>query len=90
MSLTVAEKGHWRDRIAKRIDQRIETLVAKQDPMLLQRVAEQARAKAYESLGIDAQQREFEELQSRRRRSREGRDASGPSSGLSSTAHRSR
>jgi hypothetical protein len=63
MGLTVAEKGHWRDRIAKRIDQRIETLVAKQDPMLLQRIAEQARAKAYESLGIDAQQRESEALQ---------------------------
>ena len=61
--LTVAEKGHWRDRIAKRIDQRIETLVAKQDPMLLQRVTEQARAKAYASLGIESQQREFEELQ---------------------------
>ena len=63
MSLTLGEKSHWRDRIAKRIDQRIETLVAKQDPTLLQRVAEQARGKAYESLGIAAQQQEFEGIQ---------------------------
>ena len=63
MALTLGEKGHWKERIAKRIDQRIETLVAKQDPTLLQRVAEQAREKAYESLGIDAQQREAEDIQ---------------------------
>ena len=41
-SLTLGEKSHWKERIAKRIDQRIETLVAKQDPTLLQRVAEQS------------------------------------------------
>ena len=63
MGLTVTEKTHWKDRIAKRIDQRVETLVARQDPTLLQRVAEQAREKAYESLGIDAQQRELDDLQ---------------------------
>ena len=63
MSLTVADRTHWRDRIAKRIDQRIETLVAKQDPTLLQRVSEQAREKAYKSLGIDAQRRELDQLQ---------------------------
>jgi len=63
MGLTLGEKTHWRDRIAKRINRRIETLVAKQDPTLLQRVSEEAREKAYESLGIDAQQREFEDIQ---------------------------
>ena len=62
-SLTLGERNHWRERIAKRIDQRIETLVAKEDPLLLQRVAEQARARAHESLGIDAQQREYEDIQ---------------------------
>ena len=62
MGLTVREKDHWRERIAKRIDHRIETFVAKQDPTLLHRVAEQARRKAYESLGIDAQQREIEQI----------------------------
>jgi len=63
MAVTVTEKTHWRDRIAKRIDRRIETLVAKQDPTLLQRVSEEARKQAYTSLGIDAQQREFEDIQ---------------------------
>jgi hypothetical protein len=63
MGLTVAEKEHWKARIAKRIDNRVETLVAKQDPTLLQRVEQEARDKAYASLGIDAQRKELEELQ---------------------------
>jgi len=46
MPITVAEKEHWKERIAKRIGHRIETLVAKQDPLLLQRITQQARAKA--------------------------------------------
>jgi len=62
MGLTVAEKNHWKERIAKRIDQRIETLVARQQPTLLEQVAKKAREKAYESLGINAQQRELESL----------------------------
>ena len=62
MAITVAEKEHWKERIAKRIDQRVEALVAKQDPMLLQRVNEQARKKAYESLGVAAQQDELDRL----------------------------
>lgn len=73
MGLTVAEKNHWRDRIAKRIDQRIETLVAVQDPTLLQRVIEQAREKAYESLGIAAQWREFKALK-KQKEDMEGRE----------------
>ena len=63
MGLTVAEKEHWKARIAKRIDHRVETLVAKQDPTLLQRVEQTARDRAYASLGIDAQRKELEELQ---------------------------
>ena len=66
MPITVAEKEHWKERIAKRIDHRVETLVARQDPLLLQRVAEQARARAYESLGIAAQQRELDEIDKRK------------------------
>ena len=61
--LTLGEKGHWRDRIAKRIDHRIETVVAKEDPTLFQRVEKEARERAYKSLGIDAQQRELEAIQ---------------------------
>jgi len=63
MAITVAEKTHWRDRIAARIDRRIETLVAKTDPTLLQRASEEARKKAYESLAIQAQQQELEAIQ---------------------------
>jgi hypothetical protein len=63
MGITVAEKNHWKDRIAHRIEQRIETLVAKADPTLLQRVGEAAHKKAYESLGIQPQQQELDAIQ---------------------------
>jgi len=61
--LRISEKTHWKERIAKRIDQRIETLVAKQDPTLLQRVSDEARQRAYESLSIDSHQRELDEIE---------------------------
>jgi alanyl-tRNA synthetase len=63
MGLTVTEKAHWKERIAKRIELRIETLVAKQDPTLLERATRLARERAYRSLGIDAQERELEEIE---------------------------
>jgi len=66
MGLTVAEKEHWKERIAKRIDNRIETMVAKENPDFLRRTAEEARAKALRSLGIDSQQRELEEIEKKR------------------------
>ena len=40
--LTVTEKVHWRDRIAKRIDRKIETISAA-EPNLLDRVEREAR-----------------------------------------------
>ena len=75
MPLTQGEKAHWRDRIAARIDHRIETLVAKNDPTLLSRVAEEARDRAYKSLKIDAQRRELEQIkkQTEQMRKREQR-----------------
>ena len=66
MPLTLSERDHWKSRIAKRIDQRIETLVSRQDPTLLQRTAGHARARAYESLGIAAQQQGLEQIQRQR------------------------
>ena len=63
MALTVAEKEHWKERIGTRIEHRIETLVAKKDPTLLQRVAEQARERAYNSLGIFAQHVELQQIE---------------------------
>ena len=66
MALTVAEKEHWKERIEKRVDRRVEMLVAKQDPALLQRVSAAAREKAYKRLGIDAQQQELDEIDTKR------------------------
>ena len=66
MSLTVSEKTHWKERITKRIDQRVETLIAKQDPTLLQRATEQSRKRAYASLGIASQQQELEQIAKQR------------------------
>jgi hypothetical protein len=63
MPLTQGEKNHWKDRIEKRIDHRIEMLVAKEDPTLLQRVEKEAQDRAYKSLGIDGQQHELEAIE---------------------------
>lgn len=59
MGLTLGEKTHWKERIARRIDQRVETLVGKEDPTFLQRVADQAEDRAHAALGIDSQRREL-------------------------------
>jgi hypothetical protein len=63
MGITVAEKEHWKERIGKRIDQRIESMVAREDPTLIERVAKEAKEKAYDSLGIGPQQRELEAIE---------------------------
>jgi hypothetical protein len=57
--LTVAEKTHWRDRIAARIDKRIEAIAA-DDPSLLERVKRAARQRALESLGLAELQAELD------------------------------
>src|SRR5258708_15587967 len=49
--LTVTEKEHWKERIARRVDKRIETLAAR-EPNLMDRVKRQARQRALESLGL--------------------------------------
>jgi len=58
-TLTVAEKTHWKDRLSRRIDRRIETITA-EDPHLLDRVHEQAHQHALESLGLADTQRELD------------------------------
>ena len=60
-SLTVAEKNHWKDRIAKRIDKKIEAILAG-DPSLMDRVQEQARQRAVQSLGLTKLQVELDAL----------------------------
>ena len=57
--LTVAEKEHWKQRLSKRIDRRIETLAA-EEPLLLPRVQQQARLLALESMGLAETQRNLD------------------------------
>ena len=72
--LTVTEKQHWKERIAKRIDRRIEALCAS-EPSLMDRVERQARERAVHSLGLaemDAEARALEEQEQQlERRQRE-------------------
>ena len=49
--LTVAEKNHWKDRLSKRIDRRIETIAA-EEPNLLDRVKRDTRERAMQSLNV--------------------------------------
>jgi hypothetical protein len=45
MGLTVAEKQHWKERISRRIDKRIEALCAG-EPNLMNRIRREARQRA--------------------------------------------
>ena len=49
--LTVTEKEHWKNRIARRIDKRIEAITA-DDPNFFERIERDARKQALESLGL--------------------------------------
>lgn len=53
MTLTVAERQHWKERIGKRIDCAIEAVYCLKDPTLLERIENDARQQAYASLGIE-------------------------------------
>ena len=60
-NLTVAEKTHWRDRIQARIDRKIEAITAG-DPGLMDRIRQEARDRALESLGLAAYQEELDRI----------------------------
>lgn len=60
--LTVREKEHWKDRIARRIDKRIEAITAG-DPGFFKQLEHDARQRALESLGLSKHQAELEQLQ---------------------------
>jgi hypothetical protein len=73
-NLTVKEKEFWRDRIARKIDKKIEA-VSSRDPNLQARVAARAHQRALESLGLavmqaelDAFEKQEQELETSRRR----------------------
>ena len=59
--LTITEKSHWKDRIAKRIDKKMDALIAS-DPGLFERINREANRKALESLRIAEFKDELESL----------------------------
>ena len=60
--LTVSEKNHWKDRLSKRIDKRLETIAA-EDPNLLDRVKRQAREAAMRSLNLADLQADIDNIE---------------------------
>jgi hypothetical protein len=60
--LTVTEKEHWKDRIARRIDRRIDALWG-EDPNLEERIDREARQQALDSLGLAELQAELDEIE---------------------------
>jgi hypothetical protein len=64
-NLTVAEKTHWRDRIQARIDRRIEAITAG-EPGLIERIKQEARVRALESLALAEFQEELDRIVAQR------------------------
>ena len=62
MSLTVTEKEHWKDRISRRIDRRIEMLEAA-EPNLKDRIHREARQRALASLGLAEMQQQLDRIE---------------------------
>lgn len=62
MSLAVTEKQHWKDRISRRIDRRIEALLAA-EPNLMDRIHRDARQRALQSLGLADWQAELDSIE---------------------------
>jgi len=62
-SLTVAEKNHWRDRIAARIDRAVERIKS-QHPALFDRARRDAHAASLASLGLADAHAELEAIRS--------------------------
>ncbi len=60
--LTVSEKTHWKDRLSKRIDKRLEAIAA-EDPNLLDRVKRQAREAAMRSLNLADLQADIDNIE---------------------------
>jgi hypothetical protein len=52
MALTVSEKQHWKERIARKISQAVEALLEKTNPNYLKEVAAAARKEAPTRLGV--------------------------------------
>jgi hypothetical protein len=63
--LTVTEKEHWKERIARRIDKRIEVLTAG-EPNLMDRIQQDARQRALQSLGLAELQAELNSIEQKK------------------------
>jgi hypothetical protein len=61
--LTVTEKEHWKDRIAKRIDRQIERITAEQ-PTVFETVRREAKKRALIALGLQELQSQLEQAES--------------------------
>lgn len=61
-SLTITEKEHWKDRIGRKIDKKIEAVEAG-DPGYMDRVEERARQRAVQSLGLTEKQAALDALE---------------------------
>jgi hypothetical protein len=64
-TISVTEKGHWRDRIAAKLDKKIEALTAA-SPSLMDRVKREAKQRAIQSLGLAALQSDLDAVASER------------------------
>lgn len=62
MSLTVKEKEHWKERIARRIDLAIEELQAAEDAGFCERIRKEADELAWGSLGLTALRLESQQI----------------------------
>src|SRR5262249_36258361 len=63
--LSVTEKQHWKDRIARRIDKRIDAIGAG-EPNLMDRISRVARQRALESLGLAAMQADLDGIEAQK------------------------
>jgi hypothetical protein len=66
MPLTVSEKQHWRDRISRRIDKKIDAIKAR-DPGVFDRITGEARLRAIQSLGFAEHLSEMEQIEQQRK-----------------------
>ena len=66
MGLTITEKEHWKDRIARRIDKRIEAIFA-EEPNLEDRIQREARQRALSSLGLSDHQTELDAIEKQKK-----------------------
>jgi hypothetical protein len=60
--LTVTEKEHWKDRIAKRIDRQIERITAEQ-PSVFEAVRSEAKQRALTALGLQELQSQLDQVE---------------------------